>query len=93
MLDLIYDIVGYNDAGQKCHPFKGKRGSKKGFYSYTLLNDNKTFQPITETELRKKIEDGNFTGVGRIRMIPEGNTETSGAGALSVHSYLGKRLV
>ncbi|MCQ8849232.1 hypothetical protein ALT761_02393 [Alteromonas sp. 76-1] len=93
MLDLIYDIVGYNDAGQKCHPFKGKQGTKKGFYSYTLLNDNKTFKPITETELRKKIEDGHFTGVGRIRMIPEGTTKTSGAGALSVHSYLGKRLV
>lgn len=54
MLGLIYDIVGYNDAGQKCHPFKGKQGTKKGFYSYTLLNDNKTFKPITETELRKK---------------------------------------
>lgn len=29
MLGLIYDIVGYNDAGQKCHPFKGKQGTKK----------------------------------------------------------------
>ncbi|AEF02051.1 hypothetical protein [Alteromonas naphthalenivorans] len=56
MLGLIYDIVGYNDAGQKCHPFKGKQGTKKGFYSYTLLNDNKTFKPITETELRKKLK-------------------------------------
>ena len=92
MLDLIHDIVGFNEAGQKCHPFKGKQGDKKGYYSYTLSSDNKTFKPITEIELRKKIENGEFNGIGRIRMIPEGTTETSGAGALSVHSYLGKRL-
>jgi hypothetical protein len=93
VLDLIIDIVGYNDAGETCHPFKGKQGSKKGFYSYTLSSDNLTFDPITETELRNKIEGGEFNGAGRIRMIPLGTTKTSGAGALSVHSYLGKRVI
>lgn len=92
MLDLIHDIVGVNNAGQKCHPFKGIKGDKKGFYSYTLSTDNTTFKPITETELRKKIEDGDFIGQGRIRMIPAGEMKTSGAGALSVFSYLGKRV-
>ena len=92
MLDLINDVVGYNDAGEKCHPFKGKQGSKKGFYSYTFSSDNSTFKPITETELREKIETGEFNGRGRIRMIPKETTKTSGAGALSVHSYLGKRV-
>jgi len=89
MLDLIHDIVGYNDSGAKCHPFKGKQGAKKGFYSYTFSSDNSTFKPISETELRNKIENGGFNGVGRIRMIPEGTTKTSGASALTVHSYLG----
>lgn len=93
MLELIHDIVGINDAGQKCHPFKGVRGEKKGFYSFTFSSDNTTFRPITETELRKKIEDSDFNEVGRIRMIPAGETKTSGAGALSVFTYLGKRVI
>jgi hypothetical protein len=92
MLDLIHDIVGINKAGQMCHPFKGVRGDKKGFYSYTLSLNNKTFKLITDTELRKRIEDGDFSGQGRIRMIPAGEAKTSGAGALSVFSYLGKRV-
>ena len=90
--EVIVDIVGKNEAGETCHPFKGVRGEKKGFFSYTFLSDNKSFVPTTESELRKKIEAGEFNSRGRIRMIPPGAKSTTGAGALSLVSYKGKKV-
>lgn len=92
MLEIIEDIIGINYDGLECHPFKGVKGDKKGFFSYTLSADNTTFKPVNETQLRKLIEDGEFQNKGRIRMIPKGATSTGGAGALKVQKYNGKHI-
>lgn len=91
-LEFLSDVVGINEAGEECHPFKGIRGDKRGFYSFTLSSDNTTFTAISEPELRRRIEAGEFNSSGRVRMIPAGATSTSGAGALSVVRYKGRTL-
>lgn len=90
MLEILEDVIGINHDGVECHPFKGVKGDKKGFYSYTLSTDNKTFKPATEAQLRELIENGEFQSRGRIRMIPKGSKSTGGAGALKVQKYIGK---
>src|SRR5690348_17336074 len=91
-VELLHDVIGMNESGDTCHPFKGLSGSKRGQFSYTLQNDNKTFRAVGEPELRRMIEAGEFNERGRVRMIPAGATRTSGAGALRVVSYKGRRL-
>lgn len=73
-IEILRDVVGMNNSGEECHPFKGVRGTKKGFYSFTLDSDNSTFKPISEAELRRRIEAGEFNHRGRIRMVPAGAT-------------------
>ncbi len=90
MIEILEDVVGINDDGLECHPFKGLRGDKKGYFSYTLSTDNTTFRPATELQLRKLIEDGEFRDKGRIRMVPKGSATTGGAGALKVQKYNGR---
>lgn len=89
MLDLKKGIIGLNDDGETCHPYKCIEGDKAGFYSYTLSSNNKTFKPATKSKLREMIEAGDFQSGGRIRMIPLGTTRT-GAGAMKVQSYTGR---
>ena len=91
-LELLHDVVGINDDGALCHPFKGLAGAKSGCFSYTLNSDNTTFMPISEPDLRRMVESGNFNERGRIRMVPTGATTTSGAGALQVVRYKGRVL-
>lgn len=92
MPELLEDIVGINAAGEVCHPFKGVRGTKRGHFSFTLSNDNTSFQGATEALLRRMIAAGDFDYTGRIRMVPVGAKSTSGAGALRVVKYRGKKL-
>lgn len=92
MLELLEDVIGINEAGLVCHPYKYQRGSKKGCFSYTFKTDNKSFQGIEEAGLRALIEDGQFNDVGRIFMVPAGSKNTDGHGALNVIRYKGVRL-
>lgn len=92
MLDLLEDVAGVNDAGIVCHPYKFRRGKKKGLYSYTLKSDNKTFTGIDELALRAMIEGGDFDETGRIFMVPAGSASTENHGALNVKTYKSKRL-
>ncbi|MCZ4279698.1 hypothetical protein O4H49_02835 [Kiloniella laminariae] len=89
MLEILEDVIGINKDGIVCHPFKGLKGDKKGYYSYTFSSDNTTFKPATERELREFIEKNEFSNKGRIRMVPKGATSTGGAGALMVQKYKG----
>ena len=91
-VELLHDVVGINEAGDECHPFKGLAGAKLGYFSYTLQNDNTTFQAVGEPELRRMIEAGEFNDRGRVRMVPAGASSTAGAGALRVARYKGRRL-
>ena len=91
-VELLHDIVGVNQAGEQCYPFKGLAGPKLGHFSYTLQSDNTTFVAIDETELRRLVEAGAFNERGRIRMIPAGVATTSGAAALRVIRYKGRAL-
>jgi hypothetical protein len=91
-LALLTDVVGINDDSIVCHPYLGLTRSKRGYYSFTLSNDNKTFAPISEADLRRKIESGEFNDRGRIRMVPFGSTAVSGAGAMRVVRYNGRLL-
>ena len=72
VLEILEDVSCINDDGLERHPFKGVKGDKKGFFSYTLSSDNTTFKPATEARLRELIEDGEFNNKGRIRMAPKG---------------------
>ncbi len=89
MLELMRDIVGFNRNGNKCHPYKHVKGPKQGRFSFTLSNDNRTFEGISESELRARIENGDFNGKGRIRMVPHDAVNTMDQGALRVRSYKG----
>jgi len=91
-LELLEDIVGINEAGEDCHPFKALTGDKRGYFSYTLQSCNTTFKAIGESDLRRMIEAGDFNACGRVRMIPAGSLRTAGAGALRIVRYRGRRL-
>lgn len=92
MIEVIEDIIGKNEAGLVCHPYKYLRGEKKGFFSYTFENDNKTFKAVTEADLRKMIEAGMFNDRGRIFMLPAGSLTVKYNGALRVTRYKGELL-
>ena len=87
MIHIFEEITGINQEGFKCHPFRGLKGQKKGFFSYTLSTDNKSFRPASESELKALVLSGAFEGKGRIRMIPKGAKTTASAGALSVRNH------
>lgn len=92
-IEQILDIVGINEAGIECHPYKGLKGDKTGYFSYTFKTDSNTdFARATEADLRKLIEGGEFNDRGRIRMVPANALSTSGAGALRVIRYKGRLL-
>jgi hypothetical protein len=92
MLELLNDVTGVNEAGIVCHPYKFRRGAKKGLYSYTLKAENTTFAGIDEAALRAMIERGDFDKTGRIFMVPAGSSNTANHGALNVKTYKSKRL-
>lgn len=92
MIEFIEDIVGKNAAGLVCHPYKYLQGEKKGFFSYTFENDNKTFKAVGEEELRAMIEAGKFNERGRIFMLPAGSVNVDRNGALRVVRYQGRLL-
>lgn len=92
MIEMIEDIIGQNAAGLVCHPYKYLQGAKKGCFSYTFENDNKTFKAVTEEELRALIEAGRFNERGRIFMLPAGSVNVDRNGALRVVRYKGQLL-
>lgn len=92
LIELLKDVVGTKMAGVERHPVKGIDGDKFGFFSYTFSSDNSTFQPVTEAELRRMIEAGEFNTRGRVRMVPANATTTGGARGLRVRSYKGRQL-
>ena len=89
MLDILEDVIGINEAGLVCHPYKYQRGPKKGLFSYTFKNDNKSFKGIDEAGLRALIENGQFNDNGRIFMVPSGSKNVERHGALNVIRYKG----
>ncbi|WP_421549155.1 hypothetical protein [Pseudomonas sp. QD4] len=92
-LDLLEDVIGKNEAGLICHPYKGQRGEGKGLYSYTLeTENNRNFINVDELKLRSLIEKGQFNEKGRIRMVPAGSVDTARQGALNVLRYNGHLL-
>ncbi|KXK72076.1 hypothetical protein BC89_03645 [Pseudomonas monteilii] len=93
MAELLEDVVGVNQAGQVCHPYKLTRGNKAGQYSYTLETDNNlNYIGVDEAGLRSLIECGAFNEKGRIRMLPAGCPAGAIGNALSVRRYQGKLL-
>ncbi|PYD18414.1 hypothetical protein DND47_04545 [Pseudomonas syringae pv. syringae] len=92
MLEVIEDVIGLNEAGLVCHPYKFQRGPKKGLFSFTLEADNKSFEGIDEKTLRSLIEGGLFNEKGRIFMVPAGCINVRHHGALNVHRYKGDLL-
>jgi hypothetical protein len=92
-LELLHDIVGINDDGVECYPFKGLKGSKRESFSYTFsTTDNTSFQPVNEAGLRRLVEEGEFNTRGRVRMVPANANSTAGAGAMKVVRYKGRAL-
>ncbi|MDU8541395.1 hypothetical protein [Pseudomonas syringae group sp. J248-6] len=89
MLEVIEDVIGINEAGLVCHPYKFQRGPKKGRFSFTLKSDNKSFEGIDEKTLRSLIEDGHFNETGRIFMVPAGCISVRHHAALNVRRYKG----
>ncbi|WP_288521035.1 hypothetical protein [uncultured Pseudomonas sp.] len=93
MTDLLEDVVGMNEAGLICHPYKLRRGKNAGKYSYTLETDNNlNYIGTDEAGLRALIEAGAFDERGRIRMLPAGAPPGTLGSALSVRCYLGRPL-
>ncbi|WP_060482686.1 hypothetical protein [Pseudomonas sp. NBRC 111119] len=93
MAGLLEDVIGVNQAGQVCHPYKLTRGNKAGQYSYTLETDNNlNYIGVDEAGLRSLIESGAFNEKGRIRMLPAGYQAGAVGNALSVRRYQGKLL-
>lgn len=93
MAELLEDVIGVNQAGLVCHPYKLSRGKKSGQYSYTLETDNNlNYIGIDEAGLRALIESGAFNEKGRIRMLPAGCPSGAIGNALSVRRYQGRLL-
>lgn len=93
MAELLEDVVGVNQAGLVCHPYKLTRGDKAGQYSYTLETcNNLNYIGVDEAGLRSLIESGAFNEKGRIRMLPAGYLVGAVGNALSVRRYQGKLL-
>ncbi|EKN3392653.1 hypothetical protein [Yersinia intermedia] len=68
--DFLLDVWAFDAKGNKVHPYKGERGSKKGFFSVNFTNDTNNFEGMSEEELIDAITSGRFRERGTIRMLP-----------------------
>jgi hypothetical protein len=92
-IETLSDIVGLNESGKKCHPFKGRVGAHIGkFHINFKKHNNRSFAAVNEDILRSLIEDGEFNDKGTIRMIAKDAKYTGGASALRPRLYKGKKL-
>lgn len=90
--EFLEDVVGLNDDDIHCHPYKHTVRGQKGKFSYSFATHNRDFIPATATELIELIEDGQFDGKGKIRMLPPDSKDTKNNGAMRVVLYKGQRL-
>ena len=88
--EFLYDVVGVNDDGIECHPYKQVVAGQKGKFSYSFESHNRDFKPATTAELISLIEDGKFDGKGKIRMLPPNSQNTKNNGAMRVAFYKGR---
>jgi hypothetical protein len=90
--EFLYDVVGINDDGIECHPYKQTVAGQKGRFSYSFESHNRGFKPATATDLIALIEDGRFDQKGKIRMLPPDSKNTGNNGAMRVAFYKGQEL-
>ncbi|WP_223513242.1 HNH endonuclease [Pseudomonas sp. GL-B-19] len=90
--EFLEDVVGVNDDGTHCHPYKHTVRKQKGKFSYSFETHNKDFIPASAEELIALIEDGRFDENGKIRMLPPDSTNTKNNGAMRVAFYKGQKL-
>jgi len=89
--EFLEDVVGINDHGTHCHPYKHTVRKQKGKFSYSFETHNKDFIPASAEELIALIEDGRFDETGKIRMLPPDSTNTKNNGAMRVAFYKGQK--
>ncbi|MFR0673122.1 HNH endonuclease [Enterobacterales bacterium AW_CKDN230030176-1A_HGKHYDSX7] len=88
--EFLDDVVGINDEGIRCHPYKHTVAKQKHRFSYSFETHNRGFKPATAEELIAMIENGQFDKKGKIRMLPPDSTNTKKNGAMRVEIYKGK---
>ena len=90
--EFFEDVVGLNDDDTHCHPYKHTVRGQKGKFSYSFETHNRGFMPATAAELIALIEDGQFDGKGKIRMLPLDSKDTKNNGAMRVVLYKGQQM-
>lgn len=68
--DFLLDVWAFDKEGNKVHPYKGERGSKKGLFSVNFTNDTNNYEGLTEAQLITAITTGKFRDRGTVRMLP-----------------------
>ena len=89
--EFLNDVVGINDEGVHCHPYKQTVAKQKQMFSYSFETHNRGFKPATAEELIALIEEGRFDEKGKIRMLPPDSTNTEKNGAMRVAFYKGRK--
>ncbi|MFJ4397425.1 HNH endonuclease [Pseudomonas sp. NPDC089396] len=89
--EFLEDVVGINDEGAYCHPYKHTVRGQKGKFSYSFEAHNRDFIPASAEELIALIENGRFDLQGKIRMVPADSTDTKKNGAMRVAFYKGHK--
>lgn len=90
--DFLLDVWAFDGKGNKVHPYKGERGSKKGLFSVNLTNDTNNFEGMTEKQLVAAITSGKFRERGTIRMLPVNYKPSSERNAFGPLFFRGKRV-
>jgi hypothetical protein len=90
--DFLLDVWSFDSNGNKLHPYKGKRGEKKGLYSVNLTNDTNNFVGYTEDQLVDAIVNGKFKQRGTIRMLPLDYKPSAERNAFCPQFYKGKHV-
>ncbi|WP_122432085.1 HNH endonuclease [Pseudomonas viridiflava] len=90
--EFLLEVVGVNEEGTHCHPYKQTIRGQKGKFSYSFKIHNRDFIPATEEELIALIEEGAFDNQGKIRMLPLDSENTKRNGAMRVAYYKGRKL-
>ena len=89
--EFLEDVIGVNEEGTFCHPYKHTVRGLKGKFSYSFETHNRDFIPATAQELIALIEGGRFDETGKIRMLPPDSTNTKNNGAMRVAFYKGQK--
>lgn len=90
--EFLVDVVGINEEGTHCHPYKQTVRGQKEKFSYSFEAHNRGFIPATAEELIALIEGGRFDDAGKIRMLPLDSEDTKKNGAMRVAYYKGQTL-